>query len=71
MIRHPPAPKGQKFIDEQDDLSVLDYMKKYGMPDYYCYYYEYYYYYYYCYYYYYYYYYPYYYYFRYYYYYCY
>jgi len=29
----PMMVEGQKFIDEQDDLSVLDYMKKYGMPD--------------------------------------
>merc|ERR1719174_350451 len=25
--------KGQEFIDEQDELSVLDFMRKYGMPD--------------------------------------
>ena len=25
--------KGQEFIDEQDELSVLDFMRKYGMPE--------------------------------------
>merc|ERR1719478_1351105 len=25
--------EGQDFIDEQDELSVLDFMRKYGMPD--------------------------------------
>ena len=25
--------RGQDFIDEQDELSVLDFMRKYGMPD--------------------------------------
>eukprot|EP00927_Polykrikos_kofoidii_P054442 TRINITY_DN48855_c0_g1_i1.p1 TRINITY_DN48855_c0_g1~~TRINITY_DN48855_c0_g1_i1.p1 ORF type:complete len:681 (-),score=119.70 TRINITY_DN48855_c0_g1_i1:354-2396(-) len=25
--------EGQKFIDRQDDLSVLEFMRKYGMPD--------------------------------------
>merc|ERR1712072_1679335 len=32
----PPLPmlvEGQSFIDEQDELSVLDFMEKYGMPD--------------------------------------
>merc|ERR1719484_496551 len=25
--------EGQDFIDDQDELSVLDFMRKYGMPD--------------------------------------
>mmetsp|Transcript_54182 Transcript_54182/g.176134 ORF Transcript_54182/g.176134 Transcript_54182/m.176134 type:complete len:671 (+) Transcript_54182:80-2092(+) len=29
----PMLVEGQKFIDEQDDMSVLDFMRKYGMPD--------------------------------------
>jgi len=29
----PMLVEGQSFIDEQDDMSVLDFMKKYGMPD--------------------------------------
>ena len=29
----PMLVRGQDFIDEQDELSVLDFMRKYGMPD--------------------------------------
>jgi len=29
----PMLVKGQDFIDEQDELSVLDFMRKYGMPE--------------------------------------
>jgi len=29
----PMLVEGQKFIDEQDDMSVLEFMRKYGMPD--------------------------------------
>jgi len=29
----PMLVEGQKFIDAQDDLSVLEFMRKYGMPD--------------------------------------
>jgi 15-cis-phytoene desaturase len=29
----PMLVKGQEFIDEQDELSVLEFMEKYGMPD--------------------------------------
>lgn len=38
---HAPRPRGapslarlsQDFIDQQDELSVLDFMRKYGMPE--------------------------------------
>merc|ERR1719382_2218533 len=29
----PMLVEGQKFINEQDDLSVMEFMRKYGMPD--------------------------------------